>query len=151
MQHRDSEPTMNDDLRAMSDAKVRIVTGPPCSGKTTYVQTKASKRDVIIDYDAIAVALGSPNTHDHPKSLVPYILHVRNALLERVRDKRPTTNVWVIATSPQADELGMADEVILLETDRATCHERADYADRPYAWHALIDTWQAPSVSHHAG
>lgn len=36
---------------------IRIVTGAPCSGKSSYVQSHAQEGEVIIDYDLIAKAI----------------------------------------------------------------------------------------------
>lgn len=53
---------------------IRVVTGPPCSGKTTHVRKHAGPLDVVIDLDAIAHALGYPAEHidwgetSHPAS-----------------------------------------------------------------------------------
>lgn len=140
--------TMHDDLRALSTAKVYLVTGLPCSGKTTYVAEHATRRAVVIDYDAIAVALGSPDSHDHPKSLVPYILHARDALLTRIADKRPTTDVWIITTTPRPNEVALADEIIHLDTDAATCKARALAAGRPARWTRLIEDLATRISSH---
>ena len=38
---------------------IHVVTGAPCSGKTTYVHEHAKAGDIIIDFDAIATALGA--------------------------------------------------------------------------------------------
>lgn len=129
------------DLRALSSARVVVVTGAPCSGKSTYVAEHKAKRDVVIDFDALAVALGSPDSHDHPKSLLPYIVEARRALLARVAAKRPTTTVWIVAVNPGRPELDVADEVITMPTDAATCMLRALNEGRPKAWLHLIPEW----------
>jgi len=129
------------DIRAMSNATITLVTGAPCSGKSTYVAEHKAKRDVVIDYDAIAVALGSPNTHDHPKSLVPYILNARDSLLDRIASKRPTTNVWIVACAPSTQEQQLADTTITLDTDMDTCIARAHDEGRPAPWPGLIREW----------
>ena len=133
----------NDDLRSMSSATITLVVGAPCSGKSTYVREHKARRDLIIDYDAIAVALGSPDSHDHPKSLVPYIIKARTALLDRITSKRPTTNVWIVACNPSRQEQALADHVVMLDTDADTCKTRATEAGRPMVWHRLIEAWFA--------
>lgn len=40
--------------------RVRVVTGPPCSGKSTYVDEHANRGDLVIDLDRIAYAVGYP-------------------------------------------------------------------------------------------
>lgn len=132
---------MMDDLRALSNATVTLVMGSPCAGKTTYVREHKTNRDVVIDYDTIAQALGSPVTHGHPKALVPYIIHIRDALLDRIETKRPTTNVWIVACNPSSREYALADNVVTLDTDATECKARAIQAGRPSTWPRLIDEW----------
>lgn len=42
---------------------IRIVVGPPASGKTTYVNDHADPDTLRVDYDALAVTLGSSSPH----------------------------------------------------------------------------------------
>lgn len=132
-----------DALRATSTAKIILVTGPPCAGKTTYVQQVKADRDLVIDYDAIAVALGSPDSHAHPKSLVPYIIKARTTLLDRIAQRQPTTNVWIIACTPTQAERTLAHDTVVLATAATLCKERAAQLDRPATWPRLIDEWHA--------
>src|SRR5690606_407861 len=49
-----------------------VVTGPPASGKSTWVRAHAKPGDVVVDYDILAGALsGAPsgNPHDHPEPI----------------------------------------------------------------------------------
>lgn len=39
-----------------------VITGPPCGGKTQYARKHALPGEVIVDFDAIAVELGSAAT-----------------------------------------------------------------------------------------
>ena len=48
---------------------VTVVAGPPCSGKTHHVRTNAGPDDLVIDWDEIAVRLGSPRSHIHSRML----------------------------------------------------------------------------------
>ena len=48
---------------------IHVIYGPPGSGKTTYVAQRRAPHDIVIDLDALAEALGSPDTHNHPNHI----------------------------------------------------------------------------------
>lgn len=120
---------------------ITLVEGPPCSGKSRYVQEHMEPGDLVIDYDAIAVALGSPTTHDHPADLVPFIHQARQALLERVTRASPVSRAWLISCEPTPSDRQLASATILLDVDADTCKERAHASGRPESWDTLIDEW----------
>lgn len=60
-----------------SPTNIVLIAGPPCAGKSTYAQQHAEPGDMVIDYDLIAAAIGSPDHHDHPASLRPAIVRAR--------------------------------------------------------------------------
>lgn len=133
MQHRDEHQ--------MTDLRVTLVTGPPCSGKTTYVAQHRQPGDIVLDYDAIAQALGSGDTHDHPKSIHPYALHVIDAVLDRhARDVRHT-KLWLIKCDPAKRDIALAGSRVTLNATAEGCKRRATEAGRPKRWLALIDAW----------
>jgi len=79
-----------------------VVTGPPCSGKSTHVRTHAQPGDITIDLDRIALALTHEETTHH--TYPPHIRHVAiNAWAEAIRTALPLSrdyNVWVIHSKP---------------------------------------------------
>ncbi|WP_141581288.1 AAA family ATPase [Actinomadura sp. WMMA1423] len=123
-----------------------VVTGPPCVGKTTHVQTHAKPGDIVVDYDALAVALGSPDSHDHPAP-VAYVAKAarQTAIRAAIGCHRGGARVWIIDTSPspgrQRQYAKAGAQVITLTAPPEVLHARAK--DRPKAWHRLIDTWLA--------
>jgi hypothetical protein len=117
-------------------ARKVLVVGPPCSGKSSYVAERRRPGDLVIDFDAIAVALGSPDSHDHPASLRPFAGFVVEALLDRLSRVHDVTTVWWVRCDPTPVP---GWEVVTMGTDWAECHARADAAGRPALWHALID------------
>lgn len=121
---------------------VTLVTGPPCSGKTTYVREHMKPGDMVIDYDALAVALGSPSTHDHPDALRPFVLEARDAAVARV-SRTPGTTAWLIKGQPTVDERAMASRVVMLDVPADECKRRAEADGRPARWAGLIDAWWA--------
>jgi predicted kinase len=121
-----------------------VVTGPPCSGKTTHVRAHAQPGDIVIDYDQMAQALGSPTTHDHPSAVAYVTRAARQAAIRAALGcHRRGARVWIIDTEPspgrrrQYAEAGA--EVVTLLAPAEELHRRA--ADRPQAWHAAIDRW----------
>jgi len=124
--------------RRTTHTNITLVTGPPCSGKTTYVQQHMQPGDLVIDYDALAVALGSPDTHDHPKQLVPYIMQARDAVIDRIQRDRTLKQAWLIRTRPRPSDLAIATEHIALDTPREECLRRAIAAGRPTATITLL-------------
>ena len=42
---------------------IHVVSGPPCGGKSTYVDSHAQPGDLRIDYDKIALSLGAEESH----------------------------------------------------------------------------------------
>lgn len=129
---------------------VLVVSGPPCSGKTTYVDQHAAPDDIRIDYDRLAQALGSSQHHGHAEWFGKVTGKARwaaiKAALEVSRDMGAT--VWVIDSvipdyRMRAYEAAGA-EFVRLEVDREELHRRASQ-ERPELWHQLIDDW-APTL-----
>ncbi|MFI0484876.1 AAA family ATPase [Actinomadura sp. 9N215] len=123
-----------------------IVTGPPCAGKTTHVRTHAKPGDIVVDYDQIAQALGSPDTHDHPAPIAYVAKAARQtAIRAAIGCHRRGSTVWIIDTAPsphrQHQYAKAGAKVITLTAPADELHRRAQ--DRPEAWHALIDQWLA--------
>jgi predicted kinase len=79
---------------------VIIVTGPPCSGKTTYVTARRQPGDIVIDFDDIARALGSPGAHDHPRHIIEVTAAAWDAAVTRALSLHPGHRVWIIDTAP---------------------------------------------------
>ena len=78
-----------------------VITGPPCSGKTTWVEQHAHPDDIVIDLDTLAYALTYGRTeHDYP----PQVRHVAiNARATAIRTALPLSHdydVWVIHMKP---------------------------------------------------
>lgn len=108
-----------------------LVCGPPASGKTTYVQKRAQRGDIILDLDLIFSALTGLPVHDKPEALLGIALEARNAALMRVAlmgADRPRT--WIIATAPSRSDrqvyknLFKGLKVVILDTPAVVCMER---------------------------
>lgn len=128
-------------LQSSSATPVTLVTGPPCSGKSTYVRDHMRPGDLVVDYDAIAQAIGSPDGHDHPRALHPFALHVKDALLDRLTRSNDVRRVWLVKVVPTPGEVAIASEVVTLDVPADECKRRAAESGRPERWADLIDDW----------
>jgi hypothetical protein len=114
-----------------------LVSGPPCSGKSTHVQEHKQPGDLVIDYDAIALALGSGHSHDHPAELTPFVHCMVDALLARLA-RQVRQRAWLIRCEPTAWDLAAARERVVMATDMDECLRRAADAGRPERWADMI-------------
>lgn len=122
-----------------------VVTGPPCSGKSTYAWTRKQPGDVVIDFDKLAQALGSGTPHDHPDHVRWVAIAARRAAINSaIVQHHKGATVWIVHTRiPRQDMdryVKAGAQVVTLEVDRDTLHARAD-VERPGLWHKLIDEW----------
>ena len=128
-----------------------VVTGAPCSGKTTYVQQHAGPGDIVIDFDLIAQALGSPVTHGHSHPITRTAQAARRAAINAaISHHRRGARVWIVECDPtmemQAHYHRSGARFVSLRVSKDELHRRAD--DRPDAWHGLIDHHLARQGDH---
>ena len=128
---------------------ITVVLGPPCSGKSTYVAETAKPGDVIIDYDVLAQAFGSPTAHDAPKAIGDVTFPARTSAINQVI-KGVEADAWIIHTSPQPDQLEryrQAGAVFkTIDPGKDVCLERAAADGRPERTIAAIERWYADAA-----
>ena len=124
-------------------SKVTVVAGPPGGGKTTYVREHKNPHDLVIDLDAIAVALGSPEDHGHSRALWPFITACQDALLRRVAETNEIPHVWIIRGAPLIEQRHLFPDqhTVVVETPADTAWRWAFEAGRPTEWRELITKW----------
>ncbi|MFD0344020.1 AAA family ATPase [Streptomyces sp. NPDC127117] len=131
--------------KRLTTAHVTLVCGPPCSGKTTYVRDRAKPGDLVVDWDALAQALGSPHPWGHPAPLTPFIAEARDAVTARLARSHAVERAWIIATAPrQADRARLAPHgaaVVVLATPEDECVRRARHDGRPGGTIEAIESW----------
>jgi hypothetical protein len=78
-----------------------VVTGPPCSGKTTWVRFHAQTDEIVIDLDELAYALTVGRTnHDYTACVRGVAINARAAAIRAALPLSLTHNVYVIHTTP---------------------------------------------------
>lgn len=84
-----------------------VVIGPPCAGKTTWVAEHAVARDIVIDFDVLAVALAGPGAHSHRhhRVLKQVAWAARRAALREALKHTGSTTVYLVHTHPNAADL----------------------------------------------
>lgn len=127
---------------------ITVVTGPPCSGKTTYVRTHAKPGDIVIDFDLIAQALGSATPHDHSSAVRHVTIQARRAAIGAALTVHHQTPVWIVDCNISGDRMRAyrraGARIITLTVDADELHRRAS-RERPGLWHKLIDGWTPPA------
>lgn len=127
-------------------AKVFVVYGAPCSGKTTYVREHASPEDLVIDVDCIEQAISVNRLYaDNPKPVVATALYIRDTLLSLVQSGTCTNpRVWIIGGYPRrATRVKLYKELkaepVFIDTDIETCLERAK--DKRKGYQDIVKQW----------
>jgi hypothetical protein len=125
---------------------ITVVTGPPCSGKSTFAVDRARPGDVVIDFDRLARALGSPSPWEHPPLVEVVALAAWRGALGAALRRPPGGSAWIVDGRPSADRRGayLASGAIVvpLGADLAELHRRAHADRRPAITHELIDCWR---------
>lgn len=132
-------------------ARLVVITGPPCAGKSTHAQQHAQPEDLILDLDTLATALGYPGDHviwddNHPAVHASRMAraHVLGALL----DGRIPGKAWIIDARP--DDVSLiryhraGAELITIDPGREVCLDRAadrstEAVERVEAWYRATD------------
>lgn len=125
---------------------ITVIAGPPCSGKTTYARQHARPGDIVIDFDAIAQALGSLDGHDHDPRIREITAAAWSAAVEYAG-----TRAWVIDSRPtrirQFAYQRARARIVKLDAPADELHRRADAGSRSSEAHKRIDEWTARQQS----
>jgi predicted kinase len=126
--------------------KIRVVIGASCSGKSTYIKKTKTPDDVVVDFDALAKALGSSVSHKSTGDIREVAFAVRDAAIRKVM-QGVKFDAYIIDTSPKQERVslyrGKNAEFILIDPGIETCLERAK--ERPKGTIESIYEWyQSP-------
>lgn len=132
--------------------KLYIITGPPCSGKTTYVKQRLKDNDIVFDSDEIARAFTYSKYHTVNKhGVVPFILRLRYQWVRSLGEFGITGNAYLIVSNISDNLLKHCRwydyEIVRLNTPLDKCIERLHKDDtRPdkVEWEKVILGYGAP-------
>lgn len=127
-----------------------VIQGAPCSGKSTYLREHAQPGDIVIDFDVLAVALGSGDPHDHPRHIRMVAIDMRRtAIASALQQHAQGHTVWIVDINPgeRMPAYRRAGAVfVTMEAPLEELHARAT-AERPERWHGLIDEHAAKAAA----
>ena len=112
---------------------VYLVYGSPCAGKTTYVNSVATRNDLIVDLDKIHRAICICGLYDKPDATKRVAFNVRDYLLDEVRTATPRRkwqDAYIIGTYPDRIDRDVfvqdyGAEIVHIDTSKEECIKRA--------------------------
>ncbi|MFE9923282.1 AAA family ATPase [Streptomyces sp. NPDC005774] len=107
-----------------------VITGPPASGKSTWITAHATARDIVIDLDRITLALTGPGApqwnHDPIASKVA--LRARYAAIDEAVKHLDEVDVYLIHTMPspkvRARYQQLGAEIVVVDPGEDVVRER---------------------------
>lgn len=117
---------------AVGAKHVYLVYGSPCAGKTTYVNSVATRNDLIVDLDKIHRAICICGLYDKPDATKRVAFNVRDYLLDEVRTATPRRkwqDAYIIGTYPDRIDRDMfvqdyGAELVHIDTSKEECIKR---------------------------
>lgn len=118
---------------AVGAKRVYLVYGSPCAGKTTYVNSVATRNDLIVDLNKIHRAICICGLYDKPDATKRVAFNVRDYLLDEVRTATPRRkwqDAYIIGTYPDRIDRDMfvqdyGAELVHIDTSKEECIKRA--------------------------
>lgn len=87
-----------------SRARLRMIGGPPCAGKSTAVALAANEGDLVIDLDDIGESLQPGFARRWTPQLLDRAIRTRNALLGSLARMRKADRAFFIVSAPTSGE-----------------------------------------------
>lgn len=129
--------------REQGRATIYVIVGPPCGGKSTYVNDKIKEGGgVRVDFDLLAQAFGSDSEHEANETIKAIVLKARYAAIREILDGIDKT-AWIIETTPSDKMIEWYKEkgavFKTIDPGENICIERA--AERPAGTIDRINGW----------
>lgn len=118
---------------ARIERKVYLVTGAPCSGKTTFVRERMQEGDLVFDIDDLWQMLSGQQRYIKPNTLKAVVFNTRLAIKEQIaKGGGSWRNAYIIESLPLAtDRKREAErykahncEIVTMEASREECLNR---------------------------
>lgn len=132
-------------------SKIVVVTGPPCSGKTTYVEEHMTENDVAYDFDKIVRAITTKKDHS---AKMPVGLDVAEAIrwafLKKSAKSNEIDTVFMITVNQTQrlkkvlEKLDLEVKYVKMELSKEECLDRLQKDEnRPdkEAWAKIIEKY----------
>lgn len=128
--------------------QIKVVWGPPGSGKTTYVNDYKGENDLIYDFDNLMRDLSGLDLYDRNNNLLYYLIDIRDEIIWRLGSEQNIDTAWLILSYPEGDVKTRLEDLsasfVLMDTDKQTCVDRinADPARKNKTeWIQVIENW----------
>ena len=88
---------------------IYVISGPPCSGKSTYIRENAKPGSIVIDMDRIALALTTEDTehHAYSKAIKSVAITTRKTAVKKALTMGNVVDVYIIDTEPSQESKAM--------------------------------------------
>lgn len=115
------------------EKKVYIITGAPCSGKTSFVKERIQEGDIVLDIDDLWQLISGQPRYVKPNQLKPIVFNLRQQLKDNIaRGVGTWRNAYIIESLPYAtDRQREAErykahnvELITMDATREECLQR---------------------------
>ncbi|MFF5784197.1 hypothetical protein ACFY8P_04410 [Streptomyces sp. NPDC012693] len=123
-----------------------VVTGPPAAGKSSWIQARATARDIVIDLDRITVALTGPGAPqwNHDPIAQRVAQRARYAAIDEACRHLDKVDVYLIHTLPSVKWLArykrLDAEVIAVDPGETVVMKRIE-AMRSPTMQAVATKW----------
>ena len=88
---------------------IYVISGPPCSGKSTYIKENAKSGSIVIDMDRIALALTTEDIvhHAYSKAIKTLAITTRKTAVKKALTLGNVVDVYIIDTEPSQENKAM--------------------------------------------
>jgi len=80
-------------------AKIKVITGAPCSGKTTYAKQHMRDNDILYDFDDLMMCLTGLPYQQTNLHVLGYVIDIRDLLISRLRTDANIDVAYIIVTT----------------------------------------------------